>query len=307
MSNPNVAAMPQAANSDAKDIIDAVERMSEPCVLSGVHGDVSERLIVIQKGQQVIDISPFIDAQATAPRRLKGKSVHTTLDSFIAHTNRFKDDGSAVFASSQAVTTVFDYHRAGHEGQRFGEHRSVYNFPFSEEWRAWQTAFGRPLAQADFATLIEDRIADVSEPSSLGKKMSASLSEKMSAIVARLGFVGAGASALLTLSRNAQVSASTRVKNVVNLSTGEAQVCFEESHEGAVKIPGGFVITVPVFTGGQAYQLPVRIRYRLTNGAIAWSLVPFLMNAVLQDAFDGVCAQVREETGLPVFQGQPES
>jgi hypothetical protein len=291
--------MLQTANSDAKDIVDAVERMNEPCVLSGVHGDVSERLVVIQKGQQVVDLSPFIDAQATAPRRIKGKSTHTTLDSFIAHTNRFKDDGSAVFASTQSVTTVFDYHRAGEEGQRFGEHRSVYNFPYSEEWRAWQSAFGRPLAQADFATLIEDRIADVSEPSSLG--------EKMASIVARLGFVGVGASALLTLSRNAQVSASTRVKNVVNLSTGEAQVCFEESHEGAVKIPGGFVITVPVFTGGQPYQLPVRIRYRLQNGAIAWSLVPFLLNAVLQDAFDGVCAQVREETGLPVFQGQPES
>jgi hypothetical protein len=300
VSNPNLqAATLQTANSDAKDIIDAVERFAEPGMLSGIHGAVDGELIVMQKGQQLVDLLPFIDARASAPRRLKGKSTHTTLDSFIAHTNRFKDDGSAVFASTQSVTTVFDYHRAGEQGQRFSEHRSVYNFPYSEEWKAWQSAFGRSLAQADFATLIEDRIADVSEPSSLG--------EKMSAIVARLGFVGAGASALLTLSRNAQVSASTRVKNVVNLSTGEAQVCFEESHEGAVKIPGGFVITVPVFTGGQPYQLPVRIRYRLQNGAIAWSLVPFLMNAVLQDAFDGVCAQVRDETGLPVFQGQPES
>lgn len=298
MSNPGLQAI-APANSDAKDIVDAVERMAEPCVLSGVHGDVSERLIVIQKGQQVVDLSPFIDAQAAAPRRLKGKSTHTTLDSFIEHTKRFADDGSAVFASTQSVTTVFDYHRAGADGQRFGEHRSVYNFPYSEEWRAWQAAFGRPLAQTELASLIEDRIADVSEPSSLG--------EKMSATVARLGFVGAGASALLTLSRNAQVSSSTRVKNVVNLSTGEAQVCFEESHEGAVKIPGGFVITVPVFTGGQLYQLPVRIRYRLQNGSITWTLVPFLLNAVLQDAFEGVCTKVREETGLPVFQGQPES
>ncbi len=41
-------------------------------------------------------------------------------------------------------------------------------------------------------------------------------------------------------------------------------------------VPAAFVIAIPVFTGGDLYQLPVRLK-------------------------------VREGTGLPVFMGSPET
>nr|RAV90621.1 hypothetical protein DBT45_10455 [Aerococcus tenax] len=50
------------------------------------------------------------------PRRRKGQSTHVTLDSLIAFTNRFKDEGSVLFANgsrtSPQLLTVFDYNEA---------------------------------------------------------------------------------------------------------------------------------------------------------------------------------------------------
>lgn len=292
-------------NSDTGAIVDAVERLVAPTILdSQAHPSLTGEMLILQQGQSLQDLRPFIDARLTAPRRRKGTSVHATLDSFIAHTLRFKDADSVVFATTEQLTTVFDYNRAGEGDARFGEHRSTYAFPFSAEWRAWREVFAgnRKLSQTEFAAFIEDRLSDVTE---LG-----AISEGTTDTLTRLGFDVAGATTLLTLSRGISVRAETRVKQVVNLSTGEAQMHFEEDHTteggGKLKVPGGFVLTIPVFTEGAAYQIPVRIRYRVTNGSVSWSFAPHRIDAVLRDAFNEVCETVAQRTDLPLFHGTPE-
>lgn len=292
----------QPSASDAKDIIDAVERLSAPVVVKDAHPILAGDLMVISKGQQIQDLRPFIDARLSNPRRKEGTSTHSTLESFIAHTLRFRDADSAIFATQEQLTTVFDYNCAGAGAPRFGKHRSVYAFPFSKEWRAWEGVFAGKLSQAEFASFLEDHLADVTE---LG-----AISEGTASTLARIGLDVAGSTTLLTLSRGISMRAETRVKQVVNLSTGESQMHFEETHAdeggGRLKIPGGFVLTIPVFTEGAAYQIPVRIRYRVTNGNVSWSFAPHRVDAVLRDAFNEVCETVAQRTGLPLFHGTPE-
>ena len=65
------------------------------------------------------------------------------------------------------------------------------------------------------------------------------------------------------------VSVETSVQQAVTLATGEITINFAEQHkDGAgapIRIPNLFLIAVPVFEAGDAYRIPVRLRYRLAT------------------------------------------
>lgn len=93
-------------------------------------------------------------------------------------------------------------------------------------------------------------------------------------------------------------------------STGEARIHFEETHAGEdggeLRVPGGFALGIPVFRGGDLYQVPVRLRYRVSKGAILWSIALHRTDRVFDHAFEQACRLVEEATGLPIYQGRPE-
>lgn len=268
-------------------------------------GDERVHLAIVPKGKIIFDLAPYYEAARNAPRWRRGTATFQRADSLIAWVNRFKDADSALFVrpqgQGQELLAVLDYHRAGANGDpRFGKHTGVYRFPFSKEWLAWTGE--RELPQQAFAELLEDRITDVIDPSEAG--------ENAVRFAQDLGMALAGPSTLLTLSRGLSVKVEAKVVNAQNLSTGEAQITFEESHrdeKGApLKIPGGFVLAIPVFEGGGLYKVPARLRYRVRGGAITWRVLLHRADAVLQDAIDGVCEAAREATELPLFYGSPE-
>lgn len=299
--------------TDAQAIIEAVRELHGVEMLDDgrMDADLVGEVVVVPKGMTVQDLRPLIDARLEAPRRTKGTARHTTLASFIDAVNRFKvcDGetrlGTAVFAADDMAAPkllcVVDYH--GHSDPRFGEHLIEYAFPLSDEWRAWQAAFAsKGMSQAEFAALLEDRITDVIEVGAVGER-----GQKMAE---SLGLSLAGSASVLALSRGISIKAETRVNSITNLSTGEGKILFEEKHGdeggGAVKVPGGFVVGIPVVRGGPLFQVFVRIRYRLAGGAIVWSFTPHRLDAVFRAAFEEACGEVREKTGVPLFHGTPE-
>lgn len=302
--------------TDAQAIIEAVRELHGVEVLDAEQVDacLAGEVVVVPKGMTVQDLRPLIDARLEAPRRTKGTARHTTLASFIDAVNRFKNTAlvgegvemwSAVFATDDMAAPkllcVVDYH--GPYQPRFGEHLIEYAFPLSDEWRAWQAAFAsKGMSQAEFAALLEDRITDVIEVGAVGER-----GQKMAE---SLGLSLAGSASVLALSRGISIKAETRVNSITNLSTGEGKILFEEKHGdeggGAVRVPGGFVIGIPVVRGGPLFQVFVRIRYRLSGGAIVWSFTPHRLDAVFRAAFEEACGEVREKTGVPLFYGTPE-
>lgn len=295
--------------SEAEAIIHDVRAYSDVELISSGKGELAAplvgELLSVPAGRQVLDLRPHLDLRLNAPRRTKGTARHTDLLSFVAHVKRFARPESAVFAvdtpSAPKLIAVYDYHAAG--APAFQEHRAEYQFPLAEEWTAWAALFAsKGLSQAEFAAHLEDRVVDVIDPSSVGAKTRK--------VVETLGLSLASPAAVLGLSRGISIRAETRVTNVTNLSTGEAQIVFEEKHSdeagGRVKVPGGFVIGVPVFRGGVPYQIAVRIRYRVRDGVVTWTFSPHRIDAVFRDAFEEACALVQTETALPLFVGQPE-
>lgn len=110
--------------------------------------------------------------------------------------------------------------------------------------------------------------------------------------------------------RGLAVTVDSKVTNAVNLATGEGQLSYAEEHRDAggqsLKVPGALLIAVPVFRSGFAYQIPVRLRYRVKDGNVTWTLAMYRPERYFDDAFMGACERVREETALPLFVGSPE-
>lgn len=262
---------------------------------------------VVPEGKKLESLVPLFDAFRPAPLRRKGEAKIRDRASFIAHVEAFKDKDSAIFAvpdrANPRLLAVYDYNEKGGIADvkpRFGQHRALYRCELSEQWKAWRGVHGRNLSQTEFAAFLEDHIEDVCLVDGPHIKEMTELLE------AKVG----GPSAMLKLSRGLQVTATTTVHNAVTLSTGEVQVVFTEQHKdgnGPITTPNLFFLQIPIFEGGDAYQVGVRLRYRLSEGKLSWSLVLYRDDKVFESAFNGVIAKVKEETDVAIYLGEPEN
>jgi len=264
---------------------------------------------VVPKGKELRSLKPFIDEYRTRPERRTGTATLSTLASFIDHVKRFYDEHSAVFADvdnrkNAQLISVLDYHEKTAAGKpRFGQHRGVYKFPLSDEWNAWNSGADSPMPMAAFAQFLEDRIMDVLDPTAGG--------DTIKEFAINLGITLATAQRLMELSRGLAIRVEAKVSQAVNLSSGEGQMTFSESHGttegGPIKIPGGFAIAIPVFRNGPLYQIPVRLRYRVQQGSVVWWYSPQRIDRVWDHAISEACDTVIAETGRDLFYGKPEA
>jgi uncharacterized protein YfdQ (DUF2303 family) len=270
----------------------------------------NREVLILPDGLGMQSVKELLDEYRTAPERRKGTAQLGDLASFIAHTSRFSDEHSALFASpnpkAPSLTAVLDYHEKTSIGEpRYGQHRGVYAFPLSDEWVAWTTQNGKPMDQRRFAEFLEDRIIDIL---SVASGPSGGLAQALADSI-QVTFAPAGR--LLDLSRGLSIKVNARVTSAQNLATGEVQVGYATTHEDGdvpgLKVPGAFLIGIPVFRNGEGFQIPVRLRYRLHDGAIAWYYEMHGADRVFDAAFRDACDKAGNQTGLPVFFGTPEA
>jgi uncharacterized protein YfdQ (DUF2303 family) len=300
---------------DAKGIADVVRANVEPRTMAvhelGADGAPvrAAEILITSAGLTVHDVKPILDRYRKTPERRRGTARLADLDSFIAHVMRFQDSDSAVFAQPDPktpnLTAVLDYHRAGANNEpRFGEHRATYAFPLSDEWTTWTARDGGDCAmsQAAFAEFIEDRIADIADPAVAG--------EGAKAFAELLSCEFASPSRLLELSRGLSLRVGSTLHQRLNLASGETQFTYAAQHQdetGApLKVPGAFLLAIPVFRGGALYQVPTRLRYRASEGSVRWFFEMYRTERVFEHAFEEACERVVQMTKLPVFKGIPE-
>lgn len=298
--------------SEAQKVAELAEAAHrKPQTVTVSHAGQSAEVLLVpndEGGYHQHCVKELLKPYLTAPERRAGTATLTDLESFIAHTKRFKDEDSAVFVdrtnqNAPKLVSVLDYHRAGSTAApRFGQHRGVYAFPMSDEWVIWTSQNGRYMGQDEFARFIEDHLADVADPSAAG--------DTAKAFVALLSCGFVGASKLLEVSRGLELHVGQRVKQHVKLASGETTMGFEESHTDAIgaplKIPGAFLLGIPVFRNGERYQIPTRLRYRVASGQVTWGYEMHRVAEVRDHAIREACQDVAEECALPVYEGTPE-
>lgn len=244
------------------------------------------------------------------PDRRTGCAVTDTLGSFIDLVNRHKDSDSAIFAAllgqEPHLLAVIDYHPDAQEldprpAARFCQHRVKYPFPLSQSWKEWSGIFTQAMAQGAFAEFIEDHIADLATPDAAEKE---ALEPKM------LTKFGTPAD-VMKLSRGLSVQAETKVIGAVVLQSGEREIAFEESHKSLdgkpLKVPGLVLLNIRMFEGGAFTRVVLRLRYRLAGGKVLWMVDPYNLRETTLFALREEVGKVVVGTGLPVYEGKPES
>lgn len=277
--------------------------------------------------------SSFFDDERDAPRYRRGNASMTSLDSFIAHVNRFGDADTAVFADDNReapkLTAVLDYHRAdgdiaidddpnggverGHGAYRHGKHRTLFAFPVSDEWKDWLKSDKKAMSMVEFSTFLERHIGDIAIP----EDSSAELLEAMERFVyANGGFERiASYATLLELSRGLRVNEEAVVEEANVLQTGEGHIRFSTEHRTArvgnagdiVKVPTMFFIAIPIFRNGAFYRLGAALRYRKTVEGIKFGYELQRADLAFDHAFREAVARVDAETEASVFYGSPEA
>lgn len=224
----------------------------------------------------------------------------TTLESFIDHARRFATDiNSAIFVADTEVVAIYDYGTI--DKPDWQRHRAKYSLPFSDEWEAWNNAFSKALSVQQFAELLESRIVDVTN----GENALES-SKKYAGLV---GAEFASAQRLMELSRGLSIRVASKVAQVTNLGSGEGAIAYSAEHQDEagkpLKVPGLFLLTLPVFRDGTLYQVPVRLRYRHKEGVLSWTLEPWRLSAVKRDAIGDIGKTLKAAQICPVYFGEP--
>ncbi|TCR69721.1 DUF2303 family protein [Bosea sp. BK604] len=248
----------------------------------------------------------LVEAFRTKPASKRGTATALTLESFVDLLNRHKTEHSAVFADTSwkkpGFTAVIDYHDKVSGGAADNlKHRIRYDFPLSEEWKAWVEQNGEPMEQGAFASFLEDRIADLTAPNDHERiNLERDFDTKI-----------ATPAQLIQLSRGLQVNVDSAVKNVVNLTTGEAQIAFEERHSDSngqpLKVPGLFMLNIAPFFMGEKITIPVRLRYRPAGGKIRWFYQMYRPDLHVTERVRDDLSTVADRTGTPTFEGSPEA
>lgn len=217
------------------------------------------------------------------PVRARAEVTAKSSDTFAAYMNRFKSEPSAIFADAESFSLVgiLDYHAP--EEAAFREHRVCYMAPRSLEWKTWRGASGKKMTQAEFAQFVEDNVIDIRSP--------------------------AGA-AVLEVSRNLQAKKKVEFGSAIRLADGAQQFSYSETVDGttakgSIKVPEEFMLGIPVFLGGEPYDVRARLRYRIDSGNLQLWYELYRPEYIERDAFNAICDEVNTATRIVIWQGIP--
>lgn len=330
LDDPASALLPENVAQTIIDLMETLghtEHLVEPedfdFTKSHLVGMTAKRRVVNLTGDHVTA------AQFLKPARRKGTANLKDLDSLIDWADRFKGETSVLFADpnmdAPSLTCIADYHAegaadpltaTGDPSARHCHHRGTYKFPLSNEWKAWMKISGVGLDKDEMGEFIEEHAQDVLDPTPAILKLDTTkakenwetrLIETAQKIEGRFGQLHQ----LLQMSKSFQVYETSDLKVETNRDTGEAEIKFTNEHKDAngqkLVIPNLIIIAIPVFLNGAPYRMAVRFRYRKRGSDVKFILSVYNVEKVFEAAFEEAIHKAAEETGLPLFQGTPES
>lgn len=288
-------------------------------------------LVTVPRGRKVEDLTEMHRKAATylKPARRTGTAKLHSLQSLIDWSIRFKGDTSALYAlpemDSPSITCIADYHgegpadaesKDGDPNARYCDHRAVYEFPLSNEWKAWMAVSGQALNKDQLGAFIEEQALDVMDPTPAMLKGDIEAArepweKRLIETATRLQGRHAQLSDLLEISKQFAINETSNLSVKTDRDTGEQAIQFVNEHQAPdgkpITIPNLITIAIPVFLNGAPYRMSVRFRYRKNGANISFFLEIHNSEKVFEAAFEEATQQAQEDTGLPLFLGSPES
>lgn len=239
------------------------------------------------------DVLEALDDRRPGPRTRSGRRVYTEVDSFIGAVRRWATPTAVIYAQTAGFSfeAVLDDHPAGASGTAWCADRADYACPRSNEWKIWTEQDGKGMTQLAFAEFVESRLEDMIDPAKQNPPLEGSFPAPLD---------------VLTMARNLQIFTKGTYSRSFDPTSGQYEfINKNENAVGSTVIHRAFLIAIPVFDGGERYQLEARIRFGLVEGVPRFSFTLHRRTEVERLAFDKVRGKVAAETKLPVFAGTP--
>ncbi|HUS27555.1 MAG TPA: DUF2303 family protein [Kofleriaceae bacterium] len=236
------------------------------------------------------DILAELDRRMPGPRRREGRVQLQDVQSFCEYLSRYqRPESSVVYANVSAMTfeAVIDEHPLGLPNDEIATawrgHRAIYACPRSPEWLAWTAKDGAAMKQDEFADFLETRLEDMVTGEGFPKPVE-----------------------VLAVARQLHIRTKGTFQREINPTNGDNILVHKtETETGSTQIPRAFAVAIPVFEGGERYQVEARVRFSIGDRGPVFSYTLHRRSEIERDAFGGVRKMIAGTTKLPVLSGIP--
>jgi uncharacterized protein YfdQ (DUF2303 family) len=230
------------------------------------------------------------------PERVARTVGFNDVESFATYVNRFKTEGTLLFATVTdtdcKIVAHLDHHdkpvlEAVARSRGWSSHMATLVCVQTKEWKTWMENNGGPndaFSQVEFAQFLEDN-------------------ERV--------FRSPAAAELLELVTTLEGKSNVRFNSAVRLSNGKAKLDYEDDVSltggvgaGAIEVPTELICAIiPFENGPEPYEVRSRLRYRIGNRQIVFWYETITPHLVLRDAAKSVMDRVREKVAAPLLIG----
>jgi uncharacterized protein YfdQ (DUF2303 family) len=183
-------------------------------------------------------------------------------------------------------TCVLNDHAGDEGGQEWRDHIARFTPAQSVEWKRWIDKDGKVMDQLEFATFIENNLADIATTEGLPSGTD-----------------------MLHMSTNLEITQDSSIKSAIRMQSGGVRISYieDENAETAkfMEVYSQFAIGIPVFRGSDAYQVNARLKYRLNGGKLKFWYELIRADKVMEASAKSLTVKIQEQTTFPIFHGNP--
>lgn len=271
--------------NNAKTLLEAGAASAAP-----IHPEGGVPFVIVPDGYRVKDVENMLPA----PVRKRSNVTTTDTDSFIFYTCKHGQEGRTVIyadidaeASQFNLVAVLDDNGSTVSDTQWREHRCQFAPDQAVEWKRWIGKNKQTFSQAEFATWLEDNLADI----------------------ATVPNMPSGAD-ILQMALGFEANAEKRLRSKINLQNGGVRFEFVEDEDketrASMEVFQRFTLGLPVFEGSSsAYPLEARLKYREKEGKVSFWFELIRPDRVFKDAVKDELTRIKDNTGFPVIAGKP--
>lgn len=225
---------------------------------------------IVPEGVALTDVEKLLPA----PTRTRATVQVFDVESFANYLSTHGEGRTEVFASvsKATITGVLDANKP--DAPSWEDHKAVLAMQLSDDWKAWAAIDGKPLSQTAFAEFLEDHAVNVQVPEA------------------------ARVIEIVTAFENTRTA---NFKSVVNIHSGLTQFKYSETEgegqrQGEMSVPRELTLGIKPFKGVDSWAVGAKLRYRVNDGKLTFTVLLDRPQEVLEAAFRKVVIKVEEKT-----------
>lgn len=185
-----------------------------------------------------------------APLRPSGTTHLLTLQdlhAYLAKQTAFENSGlnPVIYANRKdlSFTAILNHHHR--TGPGWMDYRAKVTLTKSRQLTLWQAKNGQKMSQEAFALFLEEHLEDIREPNG---------------------------NEVLTFAETLEATRTEVFKSSIVTATGEQRLTFnsERNGEQSSQLITKIILGIPLFEGGEAYAVEVKISHRVSEGKLTF-------------------------------------